>query len=125
MCSRYSCGSSYIQRATGSVPKARTSLAMARSISQAPAMVATVPWRSGVCCMVQDPSSIRQLRQIFIDRPEFFITHSSDRPPRHLLTDSMAVGINPGAHGGDELLNLPALYTFRFGPNRPDLPGPP
>jgi hypothetical protein len=41
MCSRYRSGTSYIQRATGSVTKARTRVAMAWSTSAPPAMVAT------------------------------------------------------------------------------------
>ena len=49
MYSRYWRGSSYIQRATGSVANARTSLAIAWSISEAPTIVMTAPWPSLGC----------------------------------------------------------------------------
>src|SRR5712664_3355594 len=94
---------------------------MARSTSEASATVATAPWRSPGCCIVQRPSGIRQAHQIFIDRPEFFVAHSSDRPPRHLLAEFMAVGIDAGAHGGDEFLEFPSLYKIEIGSERPKL----
>ena len=49
------------------------------------------------------------MRQIFIDGGQFVVIHSSNRTPRHLLADFMAVGIDAGAHRGDELGKLPVL----------------
>jgi len=63
------------------------------------------------------------VRQIFIDRPEIFIGHSPDGLPRHLLAKFMAVGIDTGAHGGDEFLKLPSLYKIEVGPERRQLAG--
>jgi hypothetical protein len=72
---------------------------------------------------VEDTSSIRQVRQIFIDRPEFFIGHSSDRPPWHFLAELVAVGIDAGAHGSDEFLELPSLHKTEVGSERRQLTG--
>ena len=69
------------------------------------------------------PSGTGQVGQIFIDCAELFIAHSSDRPPRHFLAEFMAVGINAGAHRGDELLKLPSLDKIEIGPERPKLSG--
>jgi hypothetical protein len=59
-----------------------------------------------------------QVTQIFIDGGQFVIIHSSDRTPRHLFADFMAVGIDAGAHGGDELRKLltPLAESSRLGP---------
>jgi hypothetical protein len=70
-------------------------------------------------------SSVRHVCHIFIDRPEFFIAHSSDRPPRHLLAEFVAVGIDAGAHGGDEFLKLPSFYKIEVGPSGASCPGTP
>jgi hypothetical protein len=60
--------------------------------------------------------------QIFIDCGKFLVIHSSDLTPRHLFADFMAVGINAGAHGGNELSKLPALDEIEGGSERPQLP---
>jgi hypothetical protein len=64
----------------------------------------------------QEVLRARQVRQIFIDRTEFFIAHSSDRLPRHLLGELMRVGIDADAHAGHEFLELPSLYKIEVGP---------
>ena len=61
------------------------------------------------------------MRQIFIDRAEIFVGHSPDGLPWHLLAKFMAVGIDTGAHGGDEFLKLPSLYKIEVGPERRQL----
>jgi hypothetical protein len=66
---------------------------------------------------------LRHVRQIFIDRPEIFVGHSSDGLPRHLLAKFMAIGIDAGAHGGDEFLKFPSLYRIEVGPERRQLTG--
>jgi hypothetical protein len=40
-----------------------------------------------------------------------------------LLAEFMAVGIDAGAHGGDEFLELPSLYKIEIGPERTQLTG--
>jgi len=69
------------------------------------------------------PSGTWQMRQVFVDRIELFIAHSSDWLPRHFLAEFMAVGINAGTHRGDELLKLPSLHKTKIGPERPKLSG--
>jgi hypothetical protein len=64
-----------------------------------------------------------QMRQIFVDRTEFLIIHSSNRPPRHLLAEFMTVGIDSGTHGCDKFLQLPSLYKIEIWPNRRHLTG--
>ena len=61
--------------------------------------------------------------QKFIDSGQFVIIHSSDRTPRHLFAEAMAVGIDTGAHGGDEFRKLPVLDEVEVGSERPDLAG--
>jgi hypothetical protein len=63
------------------------------------------------------------MRQVLVDRIEFFVAHSSDWPPRHFLAELMSVGINAGTHRGDKLLKLPPLYKIKVGPERPKLAG--
>ena len=63
------------------------------------------------------------MRQVLIDRAELFIAHSSDWLPRHFLAEFMAVGIDAGTHGGDELLKLPTLHKIKVRPERPKLTG--
>jgi hypothetical protein len=60
--------------------------------------------------------------QVFVDGCQFLIIHSSDRTPRHLFVEFMAVGVDAGAHGGDELGKLPVLDEIEVGPKRPKLP---
>ena len=62
------------------------------------------------------------MRQVLVDRAELFIAHSSDRLPRHLVAEFMAVGVDAGAHRGDELLKLPSPHKIEVGPERPELP---
>jgi hypothetical protein len=66
---------------------------------------------------VEDTSSIRQVRQIFIDRPEFFIGHSSDRPPWHLLAELVAVGIDPVRMVVTNSSNFHPFTRLRSGPS--------
>ena len=61
--------------------------------------------------------------QKFVDGGQFVIIHSSDRTPRHLFAEFTAVGIDAGAHGGDEFRKLPVLDEVEVGSERPDLPG--
>src|SRR5258708_27791305 len=62
-----------------------------------------------------------QVSQKFIDGGQFVIIHSSDRTPRHLFPEFMAVGVDVGAHGGDELRKLPVLDMIEVGSERPHL----
>jgi hypothetical protein len=57
--------------------------------------------------------------QIFVDGGEFLIIHSSERTPRHLLAHLVAVGIDAGAHGVDEVRKLPLLDKIEVGSERP------
>jgi len=61
------------------------------------------------------------MRQVFVDRIELFIAHSSDWLPWHFLAQFMSVGINAGTHRGHKLLKLPSLYKIEIGPERPKL----
>jgi hypothetical protein len=59
------------------------------------------------------------VRQVFVDGSQFLIIHTSDRTPRHLFVEFTAVGVDAGAHGGDELGKLPALDEIEVGPKLP------
>ena len=58
------------------------------------------------------------MSEIFVDGGQFVIIHSSDRTPRHLLADLMAVRIDAGAHGSDEFHKLPILNKIEIGSER-------
>ena len=63
------------------------------------------------------------MRQVFVDRIEFSIAHSSDWPPWHFLAEFVSVGINTNARRGYELLKLPCLDKIEVGPEQPKLSG--
>jgi hypothetical protein len=42
-----------------------------------------------------------------------------------LLAEFVAVGIDAGAHGGDEFLKLPSFYKIEVGPSGASCPGTP
>jgi len=59
--------------------------------------------------------------QIFVERGQFFVIHSSDVTPWHLLSQLMAIWVRASAHCGDEFLPLPLLDQIQPGPDRGDL----
>src|SRR5262245_17266722 len=67
------------------------------------------------------PSGIGQVGQIFINRPELFIAHSSDRLPRHFLADFVTTRVDPRSHRRDEFLKLPSFHKIEVGPERAKL----
>jgi hypothetical protein len=62
---------------------------------------------------------IGQVRQILVNCAELVVAHPSDRLPWHFLSELMAVGIGAGAHGGEELVEVPSLDATEVRPERP------
>ena len=62
------------------------------------------------------------MSQVFVDGRQFLIIHSSDRTPRHLSAELAAIGIDAGAHGGNEFRELPVPDQIEVGSERTDLP---
>src|ERR1700730_2039869 len=82
-----------------------------------PVLARTVPLRQR-----ERVSETGQVNQIFINGGELLIIHSSERTPWHLFAELLAVGIDSGAHGGDEFRKVPLLDEIEIGSERPDLP---
>ena len=57
------------------------------------------------------------MTQVFVERGKFFVIHSSDGTPRHLLSQMMAIGVPASAHRVHELLSFPLLYQVQPGPD--------
>src|SRR6202020_2018513 len=70
---------------------------------------------------VPSAGCIMQMRKIFVDGAQFFVAHSSDRLPRHLLADFMPVRIDAAAHGGDKFLEFPILDQIEVRTDGPEL----
>jgi hypothetical protein len=48
--------------------------------------------------------------------------HPSERTPRHLFAEFLAIGIDARPHGGDEFRKAPLLDEIEITSERPDLP---